>query len=89
MSNKNLTDIQSKNNELDPEIIFNGTGFQINKYEIPGHIRSLEFQDEYEANLIYAAWLQYTKKDKEANYNTFQWIIKAIFRIIGVTSKWM
>lgn len=81
--------------ELDAKVIFNDGYFSITNETAPPHIRSLAFQDEYEANFIWASWLQFTKFETKTpsntlngNYNQFQWIIKALFRIIGVASRW-
>ena len=77
-------------------IIFSDDNFSITNKNCPGFLKSYTFQDEYEANLAWAIWLQYSKKSEKlpsgirsAEGHAFQWIIKAIFRIIGIKSEWM
>ena len=66
LNNHNL--INSKNfisENLNPEIIFDDNYFKLSSEKFPNFLKSYGFQDEYEANLAGAVWLQYSKKAKK------------------------
>ena len=66
---------------LDPNIIFKDDYFWITNEECPRFLTTYRFDDEYEANLAWAIWLQFSKKTKKfTEMSTFPWILKAIFR---------
>ena len=74
---------------LNANIIFNKEGYFITNEECPGFLASYQFQDEYEANLAWAVWLQYSKITKRnTKFAPYQWIFKAVIRVIGIKSVW-
>lgn len=75
--------------KLNANIIFKNGEYFITNTECPGFLASYCFQDEYEANLAWAVWLQYSKITKRnTNFAPYQWIFKAVVRVIGIPSKW-
>jgi len=59
---------------------------------IPGFIKSMAFQDEYEATFVLHLWLEYEKgmkiKKEDTNYGEFQSIIRMTFRLMNSGSVW-
>lgn len=71
-------------------IHFDDGNFFIKNIETPGFLSSSIFQDEYEAQLAWSIWLQYSKDKSQSDINQgeYQNILKMTFRLIGVKSKW-
>lgn len=67
-------------------------GVQLTNQELPGFIKSMVFQHEEEAQLVYSLWNTFiigkTKEQINKSYNEFAWIIKATLRIVFPTSLW-
>ena len=62
--------------------------YQISNADCPGFLKAYGFQDEFEASLAYSLWLQFSKGKENPNYNEFQWVLRATFRIVGTPSVW-
>lgn len=73
-----------------PDIIFNDNNYYLDNDILPGFVKSLAFEDEFEATMVFGLWMQYTKnkKDGEISYDEFRWIMKMTFRMVNVKSNW-
>ena len=73
------------------DIKFDNGFFYLQNEHLPSYVKSLGFQDEFEACMAFGIWMQYVKSKKEAeiNYNEFQWILKMSFRLVNVKSNWI
>ena len=69
--------------KLDAKVEFKDGGFYVANMFAPSYLRSCHFQDEFEANLAYAIWLQFSKIIKEfPSINEYLWILKIITDLI-------
>ena len=74
------------------EIVLNKNNnfFNLNNLFLPTFIKSLPFEDEFEASMGFGLWLQYSK-DKNINeidYDKFRILMIESFRLVGVKSNW-